>query len=240
MLTGSVFEAGRGRGRGAARRLLALRPVEGPDRGGRRPPLPRGRASASPSSSSPTRSARSRSRASAPTSSALGRKGRPPRSTRRLYVRDNIHVSLLATAYAKFAGETAAGKGARKLNPSGYVEAQGAFAERFAAAMRPRLGLACGLELGDADRILRAADAGQHRIRPRATSGTGTSRRRGTRRRRGIGIDRRQRLLTRVGASDDGIRILRGWSSRPFWMPISSSCSRLGTTAIYSSHRITK
>ena len=40
-----------------------------------------------------------------------------------------------------------AGQGRRKLNPSGYVEAQGAFAERFAAAMRPRLGLACGLEL---------------------------------------------------------------------------------------------
>ena len=65
-----------------------------------------------------------------------------------LYVRDNIHVSLLAAAYAKFVGETAAGKGRDKLNPSGYVEAQGAFAERFAAAMRPRLGLACELELG--------------------------------------------------------------------------------------------
>jgi nucleoside-diphosphate-sugar epimerase len=63
------------------------------------------------------------------------------------YVRDNIHVSLLAKAYAKFAAETAAGRGTAKLNPSGYVESQGAFAERFAAAMRPRLGLACGLDL---------------------------------------------------------------------------------------------
>ena len=35
----------------------------------------------------------------------------------------------------------AAGKGRIKLNPSGYVETQGAFAERFAAAMRPRLKL---------------------------------------------------------------------------------------------------
>jgi UDP-glucose 4-epimerase len=64
------------------------------------------------------------------------------------YVRDNIHVSLLAATYAKFVGETAAGKGRVKLNPSGYVESQGAFAERFAAAMRPRLGLACELEIG--------------------------------------------------------------------------------------------
>ena len=40
-----------------------------------------------------------------------------------------------------------AGKGRDKLNPSGYVETQGAFAERFAAAMRPRLGVECGLEL---------------------------------------------------------------------------------------------
>ena len=37
--------------------------------------------------------------------------------------------------------------GSGKLNPSGYVESQGAFAERFAAAMRPRLGLACRLDL---------------------------------------------------------------------------------------------
>jgi UDP-glucose 4-epimerase len=63
------------------------------------------------------------------------------------YVRDNIHVSLLARAYAKFAAETAAGTGRGRLNPSGYVEAQGDFAERFAAAMRPRLGLDCKLEL---------------------------------------------------------------------------------------------
>ncbi len=58
-----------------------------------------------------------------------------------------FHVSLLARAYAKFAAETAAGAGKGKLNPSGYVETQGAFAARFAAAMRPRLGLACGLDL---------------------------------------------------------------------------------------------
>jgi UDP-glucose 4-epimerase len=61
------------------------------------------------------------------------------------YVRDNIHVLLLADAYAKFVGEMAAGEGCDKLNPSGYVETQGAFAHRFAAAMRPRLAWSAGL-----------------------------------------------------------------------------------------------
>ena len=65
-----------------------------------------------------------------------------------LYVRDNIHVSLLARAYAKFVAEAAADAGRFKLNPSGYVETQGAFAERFAAQIRPRLKLACALEQG--------------------------------------------------------------------------------------------
>jgi UDP-glucose 4-epimerase len=63
------------------------------------------------------------------------------------YVRDNVHVSLLAGAYAKFVGELVGGKGRDKLNPSGYVETQGAFAERFAAAMRARLGMKCSVEL---------------------------------------------------------------------------------------------
>ena len=56
-------------------------------------------------------------------------------------------VILFEKFGAKFVGETAAKKGGDKLAPSRYVEAQGAFAERFAAAIRPRLELACGLEL---------------------------------------------------------------------------------------------
>ncbi|WP_294539546.1 NAD(P)-dependent oxidoreductase [uncultured Rhodoblastus sp.] len=63
------------------------------------------------------------------------------------YIRDNIHVSLLATSYAKFTERVRTGVGG-KLNPSGYIESQGAFASRFAAAMRARLNLACDLELG--------------------------------------------------------------------------------------------
>ncbi len=62
------------------------------------------------------------------------------------YVRDNIHVSLLAKAYADFAGRLAA-PGSQKLNPSGYIESQGCFAQRVAQEMRRRLDLPCELEL---------------------------------------------------------------------------------------------
>ena len=63
------------------------------------------------------------------------------------YVRDNIHVSLLAKAYAKFAAALADCPEVRKVNPSGYPESQGAFALRFAREMRLRLGVPCELEL---------------------------------------------------------------------------------------------
>ncbi|MDQ0512171.1 NAD-dependent epimerase/dehydratase family protein [Ancylobacter amanitiformis] len=77
------------------------------------------------------------------------REGKAARVNTPDYVRDNIHVSLLASAYARFASAVEGGGPAvRRLNPSGYVERQGAFAQRFAAAMRERLGWACGVELG--------------------------------------------------------------------------------------------
>lgn len=63
------------------------------------------------------------------------------------YVRDNIHVGLLAKAYAFFVREAAASDGFTGLNPCGYIESQGAFAERVAREMRSRLGLSCELEL---------------------------------------------------------------------------------------------
>lgn len=64
------------------------------------------------------------------------------------YVRDNIHVSLLALAYRRFVeGLAASERGLMRLNPSGYTETQGAFAQRVAAEMRPRLGLACDVQL---------------------------------------------------------------------------------------------
>jgi UDP-glucose 4-epimerase len=73
------------------------------------------------------------------------------------YVRDTIHVSLLARAYQRFVAQVAAVDAGRsagegvcgcvmRLNPSGYAESQGAFAQRFAAAMRTRLGWACDVE----------------------------------------------------------------------------------------------
>jgi nucleoside-diphosphate-sugar epimerase len=72
--------------------------------------------------------------------------GKTPGCNSPAYVRDNIHVSLLARVYARFAAELP-DAGFVRLNPSGYVESQGAFARRVAAEMRPRLGLECPLEL---------------------------------------------------------------------------------------------
>jgi nucleoside-diphosphate-sugar epimerase len=62
------------------------------------------------------------------------------------YVRDNIHVDLLARAYVRFAESLPDAARPRRARPSGYVESQGAFAERFAREMRARLGLPCALE----------------------------------------------------------------------------------------------
>ena len=66
------------------------------------------------------------------------------------YVRDNIHVSLLAEAYAEFAERFATdfdrSPGENRgfcLHPSGYVESQGVFAQRFAREMDARLPLRC-------------------------------------------------------------------------------------------------
>ena len=68
-----------------------------------------------------------------------------------LYVRDNIHVDLLAETYRLFVETVAArsgdGKEMMRLNPSGYVESQGAFAQRFAAEMGPRLRLQAQVRL---------------------------------------------------------------------------------------------
>lgn len=73
--------------------------------------------------------------------------GKTPGVETPAYVRDNIHVSLLAKAYAQFASRVPGAAHTLKLNPSGYVESQGAFALRFAREMKPRLGVACEVEL---------------------------------------------------------------------------------------------
>lgn len=63
------------------------------------------------------------------------------------YVRDNIHIDLLAQAYAKYASELTMGLAPDVLFPSGYVGSQGDFAQRYAREMRSRLSLECQLEL---------------------------------------------------------------------------------------------
>jgi len=54
------------------------------------------------------------------------------------YIRDNIHVSLLAKAYASFVCDSNP-----QLNPSGYQSTQGEFTQLFASKMQQYLGLPC-------------------------------------------------------------------------------------------------
>lgn len=63
------------------------------------------------------------------------------------YIRDNIHVGLLAACYRRFVEETETAPGLRKLNPSGYVESQGAFVERIAREIGRRTGRRCAVTL---------------------------------------------------------------------------------------------
>jgi nucleoside-diphosphate-sugar epimerase len=65
------------------------------------------------------------------------------------YVRDNIHVDLLAKAYRAFADRTVNGSLFTRTNPSGYVESQGEFAQRFAREMGTRLGLEARIKLSE-------------------------------------------------------------------------------------------
>ncbi len=63
------------------------------------------------------------------------------------YLRDTIHVSLLAKAYVQFINTLPSNTGFSRLRPSGYVETQGKFARRFAREMRKRSDLPCRLKL---------------------------------------------------------------------------------------------
>ncbi|MCG2673216.1 NAD-dependent epimerase/dehydratase family protein [Bradyrhizobium sp. GCM10023182] len=74
-------------------------------------------------------------------------KGETPAVRTPLYVRDNIHVDLLAQAYALFCQKIPNVAGITRANPSFYVESQGAFAQRFAREMEPRLGISCPVSL---------------------------------------------------------------------------------------------
>ncbi len=64
------------------------------------------------------------------------------------YLRDNVHVDLLAAVYGQFVNRAVTNKnGLIKSNPSGYVEKQGQFAQRVAREVKARTGWACELEL---------------------------------------------------------------------------------------------
>lgn len=65
------------------------------------------------------------------------------------YVRDNIHVDLLASAYAAFVERVAGASGLSRESPSGYVESQGAFAVRFGKEIGVRLGLPCPVGIAE-------------------------------------------------------------------------------------------
>ncbi|HEY1717507.1 MAG TPA: NAD(P)-dependent oxidoreductase [Verrucomicrobiae bacterium] len=64
------------------------------------------------------------------------------------YLRDNIHADLLAAVYAKFAVRVANAKEPLlKINPSGYIEKQGGFAQRVAREVKARTDWPCELKL---------------------------------------------------------------------------------------------
>lgn len=65
------------------------------------------------------------------------------------YIRDNIHVSLLAIAYREMCEAMPESRGLIRMGPSGYVEQQGAFTHRFAREIAARTPWAC--EFANAD-----------------------------------------------------------------------------------------
>jgi len=75
--------------------------------------------------------------------------GRKPTVGTPVYVRDNIHVSLLAKAYLSACETLPERPGLSRRGPSGYVESQGAFARRVAREIGARTGWAC--ELSEAE-----------------------------------------------------------------------------------------
>jgi nucleoside-diphosphate-sugar epimerase len=64
-----------------------------------------------------------------------------------VYLRDNIHVDLLALAYADYVKRAGQGSHPDKFGPMGYVETQAAFMKRFAREMRSRLDWECAVRI---------------------------------------------------------------------------------------------
>ena len=89
--------------------------------------------------------------------------GRRPVVSTPVYIRDNIHVSLLALAYRSFCEGLPRAAGLWRSGPSGYIESQGAFTRRVAREMAARTGWSC--DVGEADQ----ADFPEPLIRTNAT-----------------------------------------------------------------------
>jgi UDP-glucose 4-epimerase len=76
------------------------------------------------------------------------RDGKPVEIITPDYVRDHIHVDLLAAVYGQFVQRlSTTPAGCARINPSGYVGKQGEFAERVARETRARLGWTCEVKL---------------------------------------------------------------------------------------------
>lgn len=76
------------------------------------------------------------------------REGKPVEVKTPDYVRDNIHVDLLAATYERFSVRVAQSTAEfLKINPSGYAEKQGEFAQRLAREVARRTGWKCELKL---------------------------------------------------------------------------------------------
>ena len=75
-------------------------------------------------------------------------KGNTPKIMTPSYIRDNIHIDLLASSYVNFVANVVQETGRfPKINPSCYVESQGDFTKRFAIEMEKRLKIHCNFEL---------------------------------------------------------------------------------------------
>jgi UDP-glucose 4-epimerase len=75
--------------------------------------------------------------------------GRIPTVATPLYIRDNIHVSLLALAYRRLCENMPEKPGITRSAPSGYVESQGAFAHRVSREIGARTGRSCAIAEAD-------------------------------------------------------------------------------------------
>jgi UDP-glucose 4-epimerase len=69
--------------------------------------------------------------------------GREPQIRTPLFVRDNIHVDLLAHAFVHWVEKMPSELGRSVFDPAGYIGSMGDFVQKVAEAMRPRLGLSC-------------------------------------------------------------------------------------------------